>query len=165
MWVWEHRKNSLTPNSRSCEVLAPYTPVSWNTCTYNKLSLSSQQVEHKVRIRTSMLGTYLCNWIIFWQNAFYLYLDRYRMSLVLQETSVQVKYWSHASLTKKQVKEVFSLMLERSLDRILSIENYCWNSTEAWHKLYLLIITKLGFSDLIIRISMSICIGFLFSQF
>ena len=28
------------------------------------------------------------------------------MSLVLQETSVQAKYWSHASLTKKQVKEV-----------------------------------------------------------
>ena len=28
------------------------------------------------------------------------------MSLVLQETSIQVKYWSHASLTKKQVKEV-----------------------------------------------------------
>ena len=28
------------------------------------------------------------------------------MSLVLQETSVQVKYWNYASLTKKQVKEV-----------------------------------------------------------
>ena len=28
------------------------------------------------------------------------------MSLVLQETSFQVKYWSHANLTKKQLKEV-----------------------------------------------------------
>ena len=28
------------------------------------------------------------------------------MGLVLQETSIQVKYWNHTSLTKKQVKEV-----------------------------------------------------------
>ena len=28
------------------------------------------------------------------------------MGLLLQETNVQVKYWSHANLTKKQVKEV-----------------------------------------------------------
>ena len=28
-----HRQNSLTPNSKSWETLAPYTFVSWNTCT------------------------------------------------------------------------------------------------------------------------------------
>ena len=46
-------------------------------------------------IRTYMihlLGTYvtiLCNWLIFWQNAFYLYLGRTRMCLILQETLFQ----------------------------------------------------------------------------
>ena len=40
----------------------------------------------------SLLGTYvtiLCNWVIFWQNAFYLYLGRSRMCLILQETVFQ----------------------------------------------------------------------------
>ena len=38
------------------------------------------------------LGTYvtiLCNWLILWQNAFYLYLGRTRMYLILQETLFQ----------------------------------------------------------------------------
>ena len=39
------------------------------------------------------------------------------MGLVLQETSVQVKYWNHANLTKKQVKKSCSLKLDRYLDR------------------------------------------------
>ena len=36
-----------------------------------------------------LLGTYvtiLCNWLILWQNALYLYLGRSRMCLILQET-------------------------------------------------------------------------------
>ena len=39
-----------------------------------------------------LLGTYitnLCNWLIFWQNTFYLYLGRSRMYLILQETLFQ----------------------------------------------------------------------------
>ena len=39
-----------------------------------------------------LLGTYvtiLCNWLIFWQNALYLYLGRSRMCLILQETVFQ----------------------------------------------------------------------------
>ena len=39
-----------------------------------------------------LLGTYvtiLCNWLILWQNAFYLYLGRSRMCLILQETVFQ----------------------------------------------------------------------------
>ena len=46
-------------------------------------------------VRTYMshlLGTYvtiLCNWLILWQNALYLYLDRSRMCLILQETLFQ----------------------------------------------------------------------------
>ena len=39
------------------------------------------------------------------------------MSLVLQETSVQVKYCNHANLTKKQVKKICSLKLNRYLDK------------------------------------------------
>ena len=33
--------------------------------------------------------TILCNWLILWQNALYLYLGRSRMCLILQETSSQ----------------------------------------------------------------------------
>ena len=39
-----------------------------------------------------LLGTYvtiLCNWLILWQNALYLYLGRSRMCLILQETMFQ----------------------------------------------------------------------------
>ena len=39
------------------------------------------------------------------------------MGLILQETSVQVKYCSHANLTKKQVKKSYSLKLNRYLDK------------------------------------------------
>ena len=53
------------------------------------------------------------------------------IGLVLQETSVQVKYWNHATLIKKQVKNVLLIKLDRSLDITLSIENYCWSSAQA----------------------------------
>ena len=63
------------------------------------------------------------------------------MGLILQEISVQVKYWSHASLTKKQVKEMLFikarqksrqnpfyrellLKLDTSLTQAEFIENY-----------------------------------------
>ena len=39
-----------------------------------------------------LLGTYvtiLCNWLIFWQNALYLYLGKSMMCLILQETLFQ----------------------------------------------------------------------------
>ena len=71
--------------------------------------------------RGRLLGTYLCNWLIIWQNALYLKLGRSRMSLVLQEIGVQVKYWSHASLTKKQMK-CCSLKLDNNFDRKTSIK-------------------------------------------
>ena len=41
---------------------------------------------------THLLGTYvtiLCNWLILWQNALYLYLGRSRMCLILQENLFQ----------------------------------------------------------------------------
>ena len=63
------------------------------------------------------------------------------MSLVLQEINVQVKYWSHASLTKKEVKEVMfiktqqqsrqkdfyrdlMLKLDKSSTQVVSVKNY-----------------------------------------
>ena len=63
------------------------------------------------------------------------------MGLLLQETNVQVKYWSHANLTKKQVKEVLfikarqksrhnlfyrdlMLKLSRSSTGAVFVENY-----------------------------------------
>ena len=41
-----------------------------------------------------LLGTYvtiLCNWLIHWQNALYLYLGRSRMCLILQEIVFKIK--------------------------------------------------------------------------
>ena len=40
--------------------------------------------------------THLCNWLILWENALYLYLDRSSMCLILQETccsSLVLKSW------------------------------------------------------------------------
>ena len=52
-----------------------------------------------------LLGTYviiLCNWLIFWQNALYLYLGRFRMCLIHQETVFQDQVLKLSSLSKKQ---------------------------------------------------------------
>ena len=63
------------------------------------------------------------------------------MGLILQEISVQVKYWSHTSLTKKEVKEVMfiktrqqsqqkdfyrdlMLKLDKSSTQVVSVKNY-----------------------------------------
>ena len=63
------------------------------------------------------------------------------MGLILHETSVQVKYWSHVNLTKKQVKEVLfikarqksrqnpfyqdlMLKLDKFSTQAISVENY-----------------------------------------
>ena len=51
-----------------------------------------------------LLGTYvniLCNWLILWQNALYLYLDRSRMFLILQKTRFQDQVLESSSLSKK----------------------------------------------------------------
>ena len=62
-----------------------------------------------------LLGTYvtiLCNWLIFWQNVFYLYFGRTRMCLILQEILFQdqvlkpCKSVQDSSLSKIQVWKV-----------------------------------------------------------
>ena len=51
-----------------------------------------------------LLGTYvniLCNWLILWQNALYLYLGRPRMFFILQEIRFQDQVLKSSSLSKK----------------------------------------------------------------
>ena len=51
-----------------------------------------------------LLGLYvniLCNWLIFWQNALYLYLGRSKMFLILQEIKFQDQVLKSSSLSKK----------------------------------------------------------------
>ena len=55
-----------------------------------------------------LFGTYvtiLCNWLILRQNAFYLYLGRSKMCLILQETVFQDQVLKSSSLSKKQVEK------------------------------------------------------------
>ena len=51
-----------------------------------------------------LLGTYvtiLCNWLILWQNALYLYLGRSRIFLILQEIRFPDQVLKSSSLSKK----------------------------------------------------------------
>ena len=51
-----------------------------------------------------LLRTYvniLCNWLILWQNALYLYFGRFRMFLILQEARFQDQVLKTSSLSKK----------------------------------------------------------------
>ena len=51
-----------------------------------------------------LLRTYvniLCNWLILWQNALYLYFGRFRMFLILQEARFQDQVLKPSSLSKK----------------------------------------------------------------
>ena len=47
----------------------------------------------------------LCNWLILWQNALYLYLGRLRIVKLLQETTFQDLVLKPSSLFKKSSKE------------------------------------------------------------
>ena len=68
-----------------------------------------------------MLWTYvilLCNWLILWQNPIYLYLDRSRMSLILQETccsSLALKPWRLDQETSKEKLFIKARQIARHL--------------------------------------------------
>ena len=47
------------------------------------------------------MSNILCNWLILWQNAFYLYLGRSMMFLILQKTRFQDQVLKSSSLSKK----------------------------------------------------------------
>ena len=54
-----------------------------------------------------LLGTYvtiLCNWLILWQNALYLYLGRSGMCLYFKKLCFKIKCESHISLSQIQAK-------------------------------------------------------------
>ena len=73
--------------------------MSWVICDFSHMFICLLWFFHELTkweiIRTyviHLLGTYitsLCNWLILWQNAFYLYFGRSRMCLILQETLFQ----------------------------------------------------------------------------
>ena len=78
-----------------------------------------------------LLGTYvtiLCNWLILWQNALYLYLGRSRMCLILQETVFQdqlLKTCKSVQDSSWKVLFIKALQLARQhLDRQISVELY-----------------------------------------
>ena len=71
----------------------------------------------------------MCNWLILWQNALYLYLGRSRMCLILQETccsSLVLKIWrldqeiSEEKLFTKARKIARHLRTDSSTDSYLS---------------------------------------------
>ena len=78
-----------------------------------------------------MLGIYvniLCNWLILWQNALYLYLGRSKMCLILQGTRFQVrvlKLYKFVQETSEEVLDFKSSSLTASIYRGLK-------ATEAW---------------------------------
>ena len=91
-----------------------------------------------------LLGTYVtiwCNWLIFWQNALYLYLGRSKMCLILQETlfqdqvlkpckSIQETSWKVPVIKARQLSYLSSLkscsgpwLDSNSIDKV-SVEVY-----------------------------------------
>ena len=57
----------------------------------------------------------LCNWLILWQNTLYLYLGRFRMFKILQETLFQDQVLKLSSLFKKTSSECKILSSLRKL--------------------------------------------------
>ena len=83
------------------------------------------------------------------------------MCLVLQEISVQVKYWSHANLTKKQVKEVLFIKVRQMSRQNAFYQDLMLKLDKSYN---LSISTKSEFLELIFGPSWHVCEGFLFSQ-
>ena len=71
------------------------------------VSTSNMMFQCIINVRTyvfHLLGTHvniLYNWLIFWQNALYLYFGRSRMFLILQETRFHDQVLKSSSLSKK----------------------------------------------------------------
>ena len=100
-----------------------------------------------------LLVTYvniLCNWLILWQNALYLYLGRSRMCLILQETSFQVQvlkpYKFVQDSSEKSVYEdqffrtvfhsIHDCMFELSFLTTLDIQKDYFKGCQRWNKLH-----------------------------
>ena len=62
-----------------------------------------------------MLRTYviiLCNWLIIWQNALYLYLGRLRMFKYFKKPRFKIKCWSFQVCSRNQANNANSLKLD-----------------------------------------------------
>ena len=88
--------------------------------TINKKHVYKERKETTyVIIRTYVfhrLGTYvtiLCNWLIFWQNALYLYLGRSRMCLILQEIRFQVQVLNPYKFVQKSSVKVLLIKAQQ----------------------------------------------------
>ena len=82
-----------------------------------------------------MLGSYfLCNWLILWQNAFYLYLDRSKLGLMYQEVCCANISSGVIKDMKADPRNKWRKAVSYSLDTSLidiAIENYWRSSTQA----------------------------------
>ena len=78
--------NSMFSQTMSNKVLFCYIGSSSNNKLCNVI-LASVRIYVIHLLRTYV--TILCNWLILWQHALYLYLGRSRMYLILQETVFQ----------------------------------------------------------------------------
>ena len=114
-----------------------------------------------------MLETYvtiLCNWLILWQNAFYLYLGRSRIYFILQEIRFQVQVLkSCMSIQDSSVKSVVHQSSTASIYQALKICSRPWLDSSSADR-HLLRFMKLRFSSLFFIQSVIICLGLLFSQ-
>ena len=94
MMLGSHQKViSLTCQTKSR--VQGYGLIDLISISSNSLSNHFSKMVKILDVRTYViyfLGTYvtiLCNWLIFWQNALYLYLGRSKMCLIFQETLFQ----------------------------------------------------------------------------
>ena len=99
-----------------------------------------------------MLRTYvmiLCNWLVLWQNALYLYFGRFRMFKYFKKPRFKIKCWSFQVCSRNQAKSANSLKLDS------------WSIT-SWH---LLSVEVWEFQNptLIFLGSVNLSLGFLFS--
>ena len=114
-----------------------------------------------------LLGTYvtiLRNWLIFWQNTLYLYLDKSRMCLILQETLFQIQVLKPCksvqdSSWKVHVIKAWQLVIYRALKSCSSP----WLDNSSTNR-HLSRFMKFSFLGLFFIQSMIVCLGFLFSQ-
>ena len=122
--------------------------------------------------RGRLLGTYvsiLCNWLILWQNALYLYFGRFRMYLILRETccsNLVLKPWRLNQETSEEklftkTGQIAQHLQTNSLTAAQQITIY--RDLIRLDKYYLSRLREFKFSNLIFGPCICICVGFLFS--
>ena len=113
-----------------------------------------------------LLGTYvtiLCNWLILWQNAFYLYLGRSRMCLILRETLFQVQVLKLCKSVQDSSWKIPVIKAQQlAIYRALKSCSSPWFNSNLTDR-HLSRFMKFSFSGLFFIQSVIVCLGFLFS--